>query len=485
MTTVGILGAGLSGILMGIQLRRAGVDDFTIYEKQPDVGGTWYRNTYPGLHCDVPSHLYCYSFEPNPDWSMIYSGQAEIQAYLRACAEKYDLIDNIRFGVDVAAARYDESAGSWTLELADGSQAVHRVVVQATGGLAEPRLPRIDGLDSFTGLMWHSGSWRHDIDLSGQRVAVIGSAASAVQVVPAVAESAEEVFVFSRSPNWVMPRRNAYYTPEQQQTLRSNDEWMRLRRRQYRSTLFVYRAFKKHEVAIRGLRALGLRHMRSAIDDPQLIERLTPDFDPGCKRILVSDEYYPALAQDHVHLVPQGVTALTADTVVATDGSKTPVDIVIFCTGYGAGDRAGGRAALEVYGRHGQDLLQTLAERPESYRGIAIPGYPNYFTVCGINGVVAYASLFQSAELDTDYITRWIQRLIDDNLKSVEAEPETTHSYNEQIQAELQEMSWAGSCTNFYKNAAGRILSFYPGTLGRMRRDLSEQHDDDFILESL
>jgi len=225
--------------------------------------------------------------------------------------------------------------------------------------------------------------------------------------------------------------------------------------------------------------------MRSAIQDPQLIERLTPDFDPGCKRILVSDEYYPALAQDHVHLVPQGVTALTADTVVAADGSKTPVVIVIFCTGYGAGDRAGGRAALEVYGRHGQGLLQTLAERPESYRGIAIPGYPNYFTVCGINGVVAYASLFQSAELDTDYITRWIQRLIDDNLKSVEAEPETTHSYNEQIQAELQEMSWAGNCTNFYKNAAGRILSFYPGTLGRMRRDLSEQHDDDFILESL
>ncbi len=483
MTNVGILGAGLSGVLMGIQLRQAGLNDFTIYEKQPDVGGTWLRNTYPGLHCDVPSHLYCYSFEPN-DWSMIFSGQAEIQTYIRDVAEKYDLIDNIRFGVDVAEARYDEPSGAWRLEMADGTEATHRVLVQATGGLAEPRYPRIEGLDTFEGPLWHSGSWRHDVDLAGKRVAVVGSAASAVQIVPAAAETAAEVFVFSRSPNWVMPRRNAYYTAEQKVALQSHDEWMRLRRRQYRNTLLVYRAFKKHETAIRKLRGMGLRNMRAAIDDPQLIEQLTPDFDPGCKRVLLSDEYYPALAQDHVHLIAEGVTALTETEVVANDGSVTPVDVVIFCTGYGAGDRAGGRAALEVYGRDGQDLLVTLAEKPEAYRGVAIPGYPNYFTMCGINGVVAYASLFQSAELDAEYITRWIQHLVDNNLRSVEAEPDTTHAYNEEIQAELQEMSWAGACTNFYKNSAGRILSFYPGTLGRLRRDLSERHEDDFILES-
>lgn len=165
---------------MGIQLRRAGLDDFTIYEKQPDVGGTWFRNTYLGLHCDVPSHLYCYSFEPNPDWSMIFSIQAEIQAYIRRCAEKYELIDNIRFGVDVAAARYDESDGTWALELGAGEEAVHRVLVQATGGLAEPRFPRVAGLEDFDGPLWHSGSWGHDIDLTGQRVAVVGSAASEV-----------------------------------------------------------------------------------------------------------------------------------------------------------------------------------------------------------------------------------------------------------------------------------------------------------------
>jgi cation diffusion facilitator CzcD-associated flavoprotein CzcO len=483
MNSIGILGAGLSGVLMGIRLRQAGLDDFTIYEKQPDVGGTWLRNTYPGLHCDVPSHLYCYSFEPN-EWSMVFSGQAEIQAYLRDVAEKYDLIDNIRFGVDVAAAHYNEPAGTWTLELADGEEVKHRVLVQATGGLAEPRFPRIDGLETFEGPLWHSGSWRHDVDLAGKRVAVVGSAASAVQIVPAAAETAAEVFVFSRSPNWVMPRRNARYTAEQKLALQSHEEWMRLRRRQYRSTLLVYRAFKKQEAAIRKLRGIGLQNMQSAIDDPHLIEKLTPDFDPGCKRVLVSDDYYPALAQNHVHLIDQGVKALTKTEVVANDGSVTPVDTVIFCTGYGVGNRAGGRAALEVYGRDGQEMLRTLAEKPESYRGVAIPGYPNYFTMCGINGVVAYASLFQSAELDSDYITGWIQRLIDENLRSVEAEPDKTHTYSEGIQAELQEMSWAGNCTNFYKNAAGRILAFYPGTLGRMRRELSEQHEDDFILES-
>ncbi|MEL7210945.1 MAG: NAD(P)/FAD-dependent oxidoreductase, partial [Actinomycetota bacterium] len=195
-----------------MQLRRAGLDDFVLYEKQPDVGGTWLRNTYPGLHCDIPSHLYCYSFEPNPDWRTVYAAGGEIQRYLRACAERYDLIDHIRFSSCVEAAHFDESAGSWALTLDDGTTAEHRVLVAATGGITEPHLPRLDGLDSFAGRWWHSGAWQHDFDLAGRHVAVVGSAASAVQVVPAVADRAARVTVFSRTPNWIVPRNNAPYT---------------------------------------------------------------------------------------------------------------------------------------------------------------------------------------------------------------------------------------------------------------------------------
>ena len=479
---VGILGAGLSGVLMGMQLRRAGMDDFVIYEKMPDVGGTWLRNTYPGLHCDIPSHLYCYSFEPNPDWSMIYSGQAEIQSYIRACAEKYDLVDNIRFDTSVESARFDEDEGGWMVETANGETAMHRVLVSATGGLTEPHLPRIEGLDAFEGPSWHSGDWRYDIDLAGKRVAVVGSAASAVQVVPEVAKDASEVFVFSRTPNWVTPRNNEFYSDDQKQSLRSDDEWRKLRRRQYRDSLVWQKAFDKHDAAITDLRDRTLSSMHSAIEDPELIAALTPDYDPGCKRILVSDDYYPALARDHVHLIPQGVSALTATGVVAAHGSETSVDVVIFCTGYKLGGRSDGRPALEVYGRDGVALRAALAKRPEAYRGMAIPGFPNYFTVVGVNGAVSYAPVFLSAELETEFIARWVDRIIEGNLKSVEAKPEVTHSYNEKIQAELQDMSWAGDCPSFYKDKSGRILSFFPGTVGRMRRELRSDHEEAFTV---
>ena len=481
--TVAILGAGISGIAMGMELRRSGIDDFTIYEKQPDVGGTWLRNTWPGLHCDVPSHMYCYSSEPNPDWSMTYSGQAEIHAYLRSCAEKHDLIDKIQFNTMIDTARYDEGEGRWILETVDGQTHTHRILVSATGGLAEPKLPKIDGYDLFEGEWWHSAAWRHDVDLTGKRVAVVGSAASAVTVVPSVADVASEVFVFSRSPNWVVPRSNHLYSEEEKAGFRDSKTWQELRRKQYRTSLFLYRAFKRHERARVGLRLIGARHMSASIDDPELIEQLTPDYEPGCKRILVSDDFYSTLAKDHVHLIPRAVTALTANSVVAADGSRTPVDVVIFSTGYSQGTKLGGRAAVDIFGRNGQHILMALAERPEAYRGVAVPGFPNYFTVCGINGVVAYAAFFLSAELGASYIAQLTRRLLDPGLKSIEARPGATRSYNDEIQSELQDMSWAEACTNFYKDASGRVLAFFPGTLGRMRRELRTVHEGDFRFE--
>lgn len=482
MADVGILGAGIAGVAMGMQLRRLGIDDFTIYDKHPDVGGTWYRNTWPGLHCDIPSHLYSYSFEPNPDWSMVYSGQAEIQAYLRACAEKYGLPERTRFRTTVESARFDETTDTWTLRTEAGGSATHRLLVSATGGLAEPSLPRIDGYDTFRGPWWHSGTWRDDVDLAGKRVAVVGSAASAVTVVPTVADRAAEVHVFSRSPNWIIPRGNAPYSRADRAAFADGgDTLRRTRRRQYRNQLLWYRAFKRDPAAIAELRRICLDNLRSAIDDPDLVALLTPDYEPGCKRILVSDDYYPTLARPHVHLVPHGVTALTEDAVVA-GGTGTEVDVVIFCTGYAPGTPERRRAALEIVGRGGRTLSSALTERPEAWRGLAVPGFPNLFTICGINGAVAYASYFDSAELATGWVARWARRLVDGEIRSVEARPEPTHRQAEAVQAELQRMSWAGNCTNFYKDRQGRILSFFPGTVGRLRRELSDLHEGDFVV---
>lgn len=482
--SVGILGAGLSGVLMGMQLKRRGFDDFVIYEKEADVGGTWYRNTWPGLHCDVASHLYSYTFEPNPDWTQAFASQPEILSYIRSCAEKYGLLDHLRFGARVETARYDEAAGLWQLETEAGLQPTHRVLVSATGGLTEPNYPKVEGLDQFAGIKWHSGAWRHDVDLSGLTVAVVGSAASAVQVIPEVVKRSGKTVVFQRSPNWVMPRNNTEFSDAQKVAFRDETTHRSYCRKLYRGTLLMHNAFRRQPRAIEAMRHVGLRHMRSAIDDPELLELLTPSYEPGCKRIVVSDDYYPAFAQSNTRLVPHGVTGLTRDGVIAADGSETKVDAVIFCTGYKLGSRADGSPAVEVYGRGGERLTNALARRPESYRGVAVPGFPNYFTICGVNGVAAYVSLFKSAEICSDFISDRIEEIRDENLLSVEVQADATHSYNEVIQAQLQEMSWAtGQCTNFYRNHEGRVLSFHPYTLGRMRRELRSLGRRDFNIE--
>ena len=484
MSNVGIMGAGLSGIAMGMALRGAGIDDFTIYERHPDVGGTWFRNTWPGLHCDVPSHNYCFSSEPNPDWSMTYSGQAEIHAYLRACAEKHSLIDKIRFETNIETARYDEDAGTWTLETMDGETHTHRILIAATGGLVEPKLPRIEGYDRFEGEWWHSADWRHDVDLRGKRVAVVGSAASAVTVVPTVAQAASEVFVLSRSPNWIVPRGNVLYSEEEKEQFRNDVGALhRLRQRQYRGTLLLYRAMKRNKKAQSVLRSVCLNRMTKAIDDPELIEQLTPSFEPGCRRVLVSDDYYPTLGKDHVHLIPHAITELTNDSVVAADGSRIPVDVVIFSTGYRQGSKVEGRGVVDVLGRGGRLMSEVLRERTEAYQGVAVPGFPNYFTVAGINGVLSYVTFFLSAELNAAYITRLARRVLDDDLRSVEADPEATRSHNEALQSELQTMAFSGACTSFWKLESGRIVMFAPGTLGRRRRELRTIGEDGFCFE--
>ena len=470
-TDIGILGAGVSGVLMGMLFRRAGMDSFTIYEKQPDVGGTWYQNTYPGLCCDVPSHLYSYSFEPNPGWSNVYADQAEIQRYIRACAAKYRLLERTRFNTTVDTGHFDAQTGEWLLKLANGEHMRHRLLVSATGGLTAPNLPRIEGYEDYEGKYWHSGNWRHDVGLAGKRVAVVGSAASAVQVVPEVARRAAKLTVFQRSPNWIVPRGNRTYSSEEKQAFAgNNDTWRRHWRKLYRRSLLLHQVFHREDRSVDALRQLCLQPMYDAIRDPVLRASLTPNYEPGCKRILVSDDYYPALAQKHVSLIPSGIKRLSRGGVVTSDEREFEADVVIFCTGYKLGGRADGSPAVKVFGLGGRPLTDLLARRPDAYRGVSLPGFPNYFTVVGINGVVAYTSLFLSAEVNGEHIIRMTRAALKPGVKFLDVDEQATVSYSSSLQDRLQQMSWAGDCTNFYKNSKGRILSFYPGSLGEMRR---------------
>lgn len=482
MTTVGVLGAGVAGIAVGMALRAAGIDDVVLYDRNDDIGGLWHTTDYPGLRCDIPSHLFSYTADPNPGWSRRYASGAEIAAYLQACADRWDLRARTRFATTVDRATFDGEAGEWTLELADGSTARHRVLVSATGGLTAPAIPRIEGIDEFEGPWWHASRWRHDVNLAGRTVAVVGSAASAVQVVPAVADRAASVIVYSRTPNWVVPRDDTAYDEDARSTFGDDGARRRHWRTLYRESLLWHRVFDRRPGAVEELRSIALRNMHRHIVDPELRAALTPDFDPGCKRILVSDEYYPALARPHVRLVPQAVTRLTASGVVDAAGEETAADVVVFCTGYRLGARDDGRPNVDVVAPDGRSFRAAMAARPEAYLGIVVPGFPNYFVVGGVNGSSGYGPFFLTAEIAAEFIARQTKRIVGEGLRSLEVRTDVTERYNAEIQQRLGRMSWTGDCPSFYRDGTGRIVSFFPGTFGELRRRCREARDDDFVV---
>ncbi len=483
MSTVGVLGAGVAGIAVGMAMRAAGIEDVVLYDRNDDVGGLWHTTDYPGLCCDIPSHLFSYTADPNPAWSHRYATGAEIAAYLQSCADRWGLRERTRFATTVERASFDVAAGEWVLELADGGTARHRVLVSATGGLTAPSIPRLDGLDRFEGTWWHASRWRHDVPLAGRSVAVVGSAASAVQVVPAVADVAGSVTVYARTPNWVVPRGNSPYEEPDRRSFGDDAERRRHWRALYRESLLWHRVFDRRPAAVAELRSAALGNLHAHITDPALRAALTPDFDPGCKRILVSDGYFPALARPHVRLVPRGVVGMTATGVVDTAGEEIPAEVVVFCTGYRLGARDDGRPTVDVVAPDGRSFRAAMAARPEAYLGVAVPGFPNYFVVGGVNGSSGYGPFFLTAEIAAEFIARQTVRLVRDDLRRLEVRAEVTERYNEEIQRRLSTMSWTGDCPNFYRDATGRIVSFFPGTFGELRRRCRTAVDEDFIVE--
>ncbi|QDU31401.1 4-hydroxyacetophenone monooxygenase [Anatilimnocola aggregata] len=470
--TIAILGAGAAGLCMGMRLKQLSIESFTIYEKSDRVGGTWRENTYPGAGCDVPSHLYSFSFEPKFDWSRVYSRQPEIQRYLEHCAQKYDLHRHVRFGFEVANASFDEAAGIWRLRTTSGEEFTAQVLITGTGQLNRPHTPEIPGLEEFGGAQFHSARWNHQHDLAGRNVAVIGNAASAIQFIPPVAEVAKKVHVFQRHANWIIPRNDRAYRTWERFAFQYAPGYARLMRAliywKCESRFFVL--FRKSWVAWY-LKWCATRYLESHIQDPALRKTLTPDFTPGCKRTLISDDYYQALARPNVEVVTNGIARITRDGIITNDGTLHAADTLVFATGFEATRFL---APIEITGREGRQLADVWKHGAEAYLGVAVSGFPNLFLLYGPNTNLGHNSIIFMIECQVNYILQCLSRLQSQRLATLEVKPEVQDSYNRELQRGLAKTAWYAGCSSWYKTKAGKVTNNWSGFASqywwRMRR---------------
>ncbi|SIO72374.1 Predicted flavoprotein CzcO associated with the cation diffusion facilitator CzcD [Burkholderia sp. GAS332] len=456
-----IVGTGFAGQCMAIKLREAGFESVLMLERGATVGGTWRDNHYPGAACDIPSHLYSFSFKLNPDWSRSYPGQAEILAYLRSSAEQYGLIERIRFNTVVKGAAFDAAALTWRVDTDRGSLRC-RFLILGTGGLSEPAVPTLPGLESFQGHTFHSARWDHGYELEGKRVAVIGTGASAIQFVPRIGARVGRLSVFQRTPPWIVPREDRPFTP--------------LRKALYRHLPGVMRLQRWGIHWLNELQALGtvvdpkymaigekiaLRHLHKQVADPALRARLTPSYVMGCKRILISDDWYPALQRSNTELVSEAIKRVTPNGVLTADGRQHTVDAIIFGTGFQATEALG---KLSLRGRLGQDLNEVWAHGAEAYVGASVSGFPNLFLITGPNTGLGHNSMVFIIEANVAHIVGALQAARHNDAQVVEVKREVQAHYNRRLQQRLQKSVWATGCKSWYQDKrSGKVTTLWPG----------------------
>ncbi len=476
--TIAIIGTGLSGLCMAIQLQKAGITHFTLYEKADNVGGTWRENTYPGVACDVPSHLYSFSFEPNPNWSKMYSPGDEIQSYAEHCADKYGLRDKIVFGARLVSATYSDG---WTLIFADGTTETVDFLISGTGGLHVPGYPDIAGLDQFTGTAFHSARWRHDHPLEGRDVAVIGTAASALQLIPEIADKVKSLTVFQRTPNWVMPRQDTHYSAGRKSRFSKFDLIRRLHRLHIYLTFELrFPLFRNNGLLQRWSQKAALEHMESQVPDPALRAKLTPDYPVGCKRILASDVYFPALQRDNVTLVTDAIVSADAGGLTDAAGVQHKVDTIIYATGFKPFSLLEG---LEVIGKDGQSMADCFAGGVRAHNTVSVPGFPNFAFLTGPNSGLGHNSIILMIEAQVDYIIGCIKLVAGKGATSMDVKADATDKYDRQLQAGLEGSVWHTGCKSWYVGADGRNHTLWPGTTVKYRRDMRIVDAADFVFE--
>ncbi|MBC3988425.1 NAD(P)/FAD-dependent oxidoreductase [Streptomyces sp. AC563] len=470
---VAVIGTGFGGLGAAVRLRREGITDFVILERADAVGGTWRDNSYPGCACDVPSHLYSFSFAPNPEWPRNFSGQPHIRAYLERVTDTFGLRPHLRFNSEVRGARWNGDELYWEIDTASGAYTAD-VLVSATGPLSDPQIPNVPGLDSFPGRVFHSARWDHDYDLRGKRVAMIGTGASAIQIVPAIEPTVERLTLFQRTPPWVLPRADRKITGVEQ-WLHSKVPATRAVRR---GLLWGIRelqvsAFTKRPNQLGLVEALAKSHLRKAIKDPALRAKLTPDYRIGCKRILLSNSYYPALAKPHVDVVASGLSEVRGSTLVAADGSETEVDAIVFGTGFHVTDMP---IARRVTGAAGTTLAEEWKEGMEGLRGSTAAGFPNFMTIIGPNTGLGNSSMILMIESQLNYLVDYLRQL--DTLggrAALDARPSAVHAWSHRVQERMKRTVWnVGGCDSWYLDANGRNTTVWPGTTSEFRRATRE-----------
>jgi cation diffusion facilitator CzcD-associated flavoprotein CzcO len=460
-TRIIIIGAGFGGIGLGIKLKASGLHDFVILEKSDSVGGVWRDNRYPGAGCDVPSHLYSFSFEQRADWPDKYGQQSDILEYLKQCIRKYQLEPHIRFGAEVSEALWDEARSHWIVQTREGQRYEAQALVTATGQLNRPYIPSLAGRRSFAGTAFHSAEWRQDYDLSGKRVAVIGTGASAIQFVPAIAALVSKLYVLQRSAPYVLPKPDKTYPVWQIKVFERSNIALKLNRllTYIRHELRAF-AFITWRAALRVKRRAFFRHLKRGITNPDLRERLIPDYRMGCKRILLSNDFYPAMNRPNVELVTDAITEIRSDAIVTADAIERKIDCIIFGTGFAATDFL---APMKITGRRGLDLNQCWRDGAEAHLGMTVAGFPNFFMLYGPNTNLAHNSVLYMIEGQIHYIMACLARLRRDNIRSLEVKKEIQDRYNARLQQRLKNGQWSKGCTSWYLTATGRNATNWPG----------------------
>ncbi|MBA0049355.1 NAD(P)/FAD-dependent oxidoreductase [Streptomyces sp. AJS327] len=468
---VAVIGSGFGGLGAAVRLRREGVTDFVVLERRGAVGGTWNDNTYPGCACDVPSHLYSFSFAPNPEWPRAFSGQADIHAYLERVADTFGLRQHIRLNTEVQQVQWDPEELRWTVRTSGGTLTAD-LVVSATGPLSAPSFPDVPGLEDFPGKVFHSATWDHDYDLRGKRVAVIGTGASAIQIIPAIQPVVGELTVFQRTPAWVLPRNDRGITQAEKWVHGKAPATQKLRR----FTLWGVRelqtqVFANYPNLLATVEKVAKLHMRRAVRDPELRRTLSPDYRIGCKRTLLSNDYYPALAQPNTRVVDSGLKEIRGSTLVAADGREVEVDAIVFSTGFHVSDMP---VAHQVKGATGQTLAESWApDGMNALRGTTTTGFPNFMFLIGPNTGLGTSSMILIIEAQLNYLADYVRKL--DTLGggsrvALDVRPIAQHTYNARLRERISGSVWQTGCRSWYLDAEGRPVAVWPGTTAEFRK---------------
>jgi len=477
-----VIGAGFGGIGASIKLANLGVEH-VILEKADDVGGTWWANRYPGCRCDVPSHLYSFSFAPNPDWSDSYSLQPEIWRYLRRVAEEHGVINRIRFGCKVESATWDDTAKHWVLETSDGTM-TGDVLIAAHGFLSEPAIPHFEDIATFTGQVMHSAEWDPSYDVTGKRVAIIGTGASAVQIVPRVHEDADHLHVFQRTPAWILPHRGRTIrawektlyrrVPATQRAVRAWHYWS--------AEMLIVPPLIKNPLRTKMIRKMATEHLEEQVPDAQLRAKLTPNFVPGCKRLTPSNEYLPAIASPRTTLVTAGIERMEPTGIRTTDGELHEVDVIILATGFRVTDNS---FADRLHGRDGRTLRQTWDEVGMcAYNGTTFTGFPNLFMLAGPNTGIGHTSLVYMIEAQLEYVADALRVMRERQIRTVEVRSDVEVAYNEEVQRKLQPTVWnTGGCVSWYLDKNGRNPTIWPDYTFKFARRLKAFDLDSYYQE--